>query len=180
MTISGLPGSGKSTVAKGVAENLGFRHYSTGNIQRELAKERGLSITEWGEREAADKSFDEMIDNKTKEIAEREEDMVMDSWLAPHFVKDAFKIFLECREEERARRRLYHKRKEERFESMEDTLRDMRERVESNRQRWLRFYGYDFLDKGNYDVVVDTTKLDSSEVIEKVTKLIEEWRAEQK
>jgi cytidylate kinase len=37
ITISGLPGSGKTTVARMVAERIGFRHYSAGNMRGEMA-----------------------------------------------------------------------------------------------------------------------------------------------
>ena len=46
ITISGTPGSGKSTVAKMIATKLGFKHYSTGDFMRQMAKERGISLEE--------------------------------------------------------------------------------------------------------------------------------------
>ena len=39
ITISGLHGTGKSTIGKKLAENLGIRYYSTGQAFRELANE---------------------------------------------------------------------------------------------------------------------------------------------
>ena len=48
ITITGRLGSGKSTVAKLIAQQHGYTYYSTGTIMRELAAEAGLSICEIG------------------------------------------------------------------------------------------------------------------------------------
>ncbi|MBW2971319.1 cytidylate kinase family protein [Candidatus Woesearchaeota archaeon] len=173
--ISGLPGSGKSSVAKEVAEKLGYKHYSTGDIQREIAKEKGLTISELGKLEATDKSFDLMIDRKTKEFVQGKDNIVMDSWLAGNFVLKAVKVFLECNEDERVRRRLAQKREEESFQKREQALKDMQHRVEINRDRWKRYYNYDFLDMSNYDVVIDTSKIGIDKVVEKVLDFVEDF-----
>lgn len=165
ITIAGLPGSGKSSVAKGVAKKLGFTHYSAGDIQRMLAKERGLTITEWGKKEAEDKSFDLMIEEKTKEVASKGDNIVIDGWLAAFCAPRSIKVFLECDEEERAKRRLTHKREEESFDSIRNTINDMQVRVSVNQKRWLEFYGYDFLDMSNYDLIVNTTNIGIEEVV---------------
>ena len=44
ITISGLPGSGKTTVARLVAATLGLEHVYAGNIFRRQAEEAGLTI----------------------------------------------------------------------------------------------------------------------------------------
>jgi len=174
ITISSLPGSGKSTVAKLVAKKLGFKHYSTGDFQRELAKEHCLTITQLGELEAKDKNFDIMVDKKTEQIAKTKDNFVIDSWLAPHFVPKAIKIFLECDEKVRAKRRLPQKRKTEQFSTIEDAIKDMRQRVNCNRERWLKYYNYDFLDIKNYDLVVDTTKLKPEQIVGKILEFVKD------
>ena len=42
ITLSGMVGSGKSTNAKLFAKELGYKHYSVGDLMREMAKERGI------------------------------------------------------------------------------------------------------------------------------------------
>lgn len=42
ITISGYPGSGKSTIADIIAKKLKLKRYSVGNFRRELAKKRGI------------------------------------------------------------------------------------------------------------------------------------------
>ena len=47
ITISGKPGSGKSTIAKILAEKLKLKHYSAGDFRREKAKKLCLSLEEF-------------------------------------------------------------------------------------------------------------------------------------
>ncbi|MCX6741353.1 MAG: AAA family ATPase, partial [Candidatus Parcubacteria bacterium] len=44
ITLSGKPGSGKTTVAKILAEKLGYKFYSTGDLRGQMAMKRGLTI----------------------------------------------------------------------------------------------------------------------------------------
>ena len=44
ITISGLPGAGKSTVGRLVAEHFKLKHYSVGDLMRQLAKEKKMSL----------------------------------------------------------------------------------------------------------------------------------------
>jgi CMP/dCMP kinase len=173
--ISGLPGAGKSTVAKLVAQKLDYKHYSTGDIQRDLAKKKGVSLKEWHDIQVKDPQSDIMVDDCTKDVLRNEGDIVFDSWVAPCFADDAIKVFLTCEETERARRRVMQKRKEEKFETIEESVLGMRERVENNRQRWIKLYNYDFLEMAQYDLIIDTTKITIDQVAEKVVNYIKDF-----
>lgn len=171
--LSGMPGAGKSTVKEILAKKLHYQPYSTGDIQRELAEEKSMTITQWGEEEKKDQKYDQMVDDRTKEMLEKKDRIVMDTWIAAHFIteKDRAKIisiFLDCEEMERARRRLPQKRATEAFDNIEAIIQDMRKRVATNRERWLKFYNYDFLDMSNYDLVIDTTKLTPLQVADHI------------
>jgi len=169
--ISGMPGSGKSTVKSLLAEKLHYQPYSTGDIQRELAEENHLTITQWGEEEKKDPKCDLMVDKRTEEVLEKRDNIVMDSWIAAHFAKDRSKIlsiFLDCEETERARRRLSQKRPTEAFDSIDKIITDMRQRIQTNRERWIKFYSYDFLDLTNYDLIIDTTQLTPAQVADQI------------
>ena len=48
ITISGLPGSGKTTVAEILQGQLGMRYVSTGQIFREKAKTANMSLSNFG------------------------------------------------------------------------------------------------------------------------------------
>ncbi len=46
-SFAGLHGTGKSTIAKTVAQHFNFSYYSTGMAFRELAKEKKMSLEEF-------------------------------------------------------------------------------------------------------------------------------------
>ena len=56
IAISGPAGSGKTTYAKRLAKELGLRYVSAGRLFRKMAKERDLSLVEFGK--IAEKDFD--------------------------------------------------------------------------------------------------------------------------
>ena len=44
ITVSGRAGAGKSTLAKALAHRLRLKRYSSGDLQREIAREKGISF----------------------------------------------------------------------------------------------------------------------------------------
>jgi CMP/dCMP kinase len=165
ITISGTAGSGKSTIARLLAERLGYNHYSMGDFQREIAKEKGISIIELGELEKTDPTIDRMVDEKQKNLGRTQDNFVIDSWLSSYFIPDSYKVFLDADIEERARR-IAVKREAEHHSSPQEAAIAIRQREKTNRERWIEFYGYDFMDMKNYDLVIDTTGREIKEVLD--------------
>jgi cytidylate kinase len=162
ITISGTAGSGKSTIAKMLAKKLKYRHYSMGDFQREIAKEKGVSITELGELEKKDPAIDLMVDEKQKSLGTKD-DFVIDSWLSPLFIPESFRIFMDADIGERAKR--VFKREPKDYSDLDDAVRKIKQREKTNRDRWMEFYDYDFRAKKNYDLVLDTTGMKIDEVL---------------
>jgi len=168
IVISGTPASGKSSVAKLVAKKLGLKHFSMGDFQRELAKEHGVDIVTWGKMEAEDEKFDHMVDERQTKIGKEQDDFVIDSWLGAHFVPDAVKIYVDADIVVRAKRRLKHKRKEEDYSDLTQVKSEMERREEINKERWFRYYEFDYTDRNNYDYVIDTTTISIEQVAEDI------------
>ena len=69
ITISGAPGSGKSTVATFLAKALHLQHYSAGQFMRDMAKERGVTLVELQKEAQEDQGkIDKEIDARTKKL----------------------------------------------------------------------------------------------------------------
>jgi len=170
ITISGEAGSGKSTISKIISEKLNLKQYSTGTIQRKIANEMGISIVELGEIEKQDKSIDNKIDLETEKIGKEENNFLMDSWLAAKFIPQAYKIFLKADIENRVKRRLNQKRKEENFYDFEIAKKQMLQRENTNQKRWIDFYNFDYKDEKNYDLIIDTTNMSVKEVVDFILK----------
>tara|TARA_Y100000310_G_scaffold94955_1_gene92808 strand:- start:42297 stop:42827 length:531 start_codon:yes stop_codon:yes gene_type:complete len=165
VTISGKAGSGKSTVAKQLAKKLKLKHYSIGDLMRQLAKERKMSLTRLSKLAEKDKSIDLELDKKT--IALREEDnFVIDGRLTAHFLPYAdLKVFLDCNDKTRAERILKEKRHDEKSKNIKELIKKIKQREKSERKRYNKIYGIDYQDKKLYDLMIDTTSLSIEEVL---------------
>ena len=167
ITISGTAGSGKSTIARRLAETLGFKHYSMGDLQRQIAEEKGLTITELGEKEKRDPSIDNMVDNRMKKLGQDEDNFIIDAWLAAKFIPHAVKLFFDADIDVRAKR-ITEKRVAESIGSVKVARETILKREKTNRERWLEFYDFDFMDKSNYDLIIDTSDTDADRVFSQV------------
>jgi cytidylate kinase len=104
ISISGAEGSGKSTIAKMLAEKLGWPRYYIGGIRREKAKERGLTLEEYNKLGETDPSTDLEVDEYQKKLGETQDNFIIEGRTSWHFIPHSFKIFLDVSFEEGARR----------------------------------------------------------------------------
>lgn len=175
ITITGKPGSGKSTIARMLARHYGLRHYSAGGIQREIAKKRGINLLELSLIEENDRSLDAGVDKRIEELGKREDDFVIDGRLAFHFIPRSIKIFLDVSLDESTRRIFRSRRLDERENTtFEKTKRNIKRRMHSEVRRFKKYYGLNLTDKKNYDIVINTTNLSINEVFNAVKKAINE------
>lgn len=173
ITLTGALGSGKSTIAKLLAEKLEFKHYSTGDFMRAMASEREISILELSKLAETDKAIDKELDDRQVKIGKNEDDFVIDARLGWYFIPNSKKIFLDVSDEESAKRIFNARRPEEQENtSMEQTLTNIKTRRESEKKRYLEYYGLNYYDKSNYDFVLDTTTLTVEQVLEKVFEFV--------
>ena len=177
ITISGQPGSGKSTLAKKLAEKLGLKHYSTGDLWREIAKERKVTPLELNKTAEKEPSIDYEIDERTKKLGMEQDNFVMDSRVAWHFIPKSLKIFVKADLREVAKRIFGDERKEEKEnKSLEETLKSLQQRMKIEEERYKRLYGLNYLDEKNYDLVLDTTNLKKEQTLQKALEFIEKQR----
>lgn len=175
VTMSGRPGSGKSTVAKALASLLGLRHVSAGDFMREMAAERGVSVLEFSTIAENDDTVDLEIDARTRRLGESGESFVMDSRLAWHFIPHSVKVFLDVRADVAARR-IYSEVRTTESENvdLDTTVRNIERRARSESTRFRQYYGVDYLDPSHYDLVVDTSDCTVDAVIETIEEFLVE------
>jgi CMP/dCMP kinase len=171
ITISGVPGSGKSSVAKLLAGKLGFRHYSTGDFMRVMAEERGITLLELSRIAEKDALIDRELDAYSAKLGEEEDNFVLDSRLGFHFIPGSVKIFLGVSPEEAAKRIFSspkHKLLEKENKDYEATLRNIKNRMESERKRYYSLYKVDYEDKKSFDLAVSTENKKIEEVLSEI------------
>ncbi len=160
ITITGNLGSGKSTIAKLLSENYNFEVYSTGKVQRELARQMNMTTLELNQLMRSDQKYDHMIDDETARISRdhKEKDIIFDSRLAWHFVEHSFKVFVSVSLDVAAMRVMNDKRgEEEKYTSLEEAKRLLAERAATEKVRYKEIYNLNYMDFSNYDLIIDST-----------------------
>ncbi len=171
ITISGLIGSGKTTVAKAIAKRFNLRHISAGEAFRELAKERGLSLLEFSRLAEKDKNIDIELDKKIVELA-KAGNVVVDGRLSGWLIKDAnLRVFLKAPLEVRVKRVCKREKKE-----YETVLREIIERERSEAKRYMEIYGINIKNLEIYDIVLNTALWQAKDVIEIIAAAIEKLK----
>ncbi len=160
ITITGNLGSGKSTICKLLNDKYGFEVYSTGKVQRELAREMNMTTLELNQLMCSDNKYDHMIDDATTRISRENKDknLIFDSRLAWHFVEHSFKVFVSVSLEVAALRVMSdHRGAEEQYSSLEEAKSLLSERAATERIRYKEIYNLSYMDFTNYNLVIDST-----------------------
>jgi len=160
VTVGGQAASGKTTLAVALARRLGFKHISAGEVMRDLALERGMSIVEFSAYAETHPEVDRLIDERQRMLAVG--DCVVDGRLSRYFLNPDISIWLVASADVRARRLIG---RGERYSSFEDARRDLDARDASERRRYMEFYSIDLADLSVYDLVINTGRFDVDQMI---------------
>jgi len=163
ITITGNLGSGKSTIAKLLSEKYNFEVYSTGKIQRELARQMNLTTLELNQLMMSDRKYDHMLDDETTRISRehKDKDIIFDSRLAWHFAEDSFKVFVSVSLDVAAERIMNDQRGSvEKYSSVEEAKILLAERAKTESLRYKDIYNLNYMDFSNYNLIIDSTYCD--------------------
>lgn len=178
ITITGNLGSGKSTICRLLNEKYNFEVYSTGKVQRELARQMNLTTLELNQLMCSDKKYDNMIDDATARISRenKDKDIIFDSRLAWHFVEHSFKVFISVSLEVAAARVMNDQRgAEEKYSSLEEAKKLLAERAATERVRYKDIYNLNYMDFSNYNLVIDGTYCTPEKIAEIIIKEAKEF-----
>ena len=179
LCISGMAGTGKSTLSKKLAARYGLKYYSGGDALKALAAEEGYDTSSRGfwespeglkflKRREEDSKFDKAVDEKLLELADRG-NVLLDSWTMPWLVKSGFKIWLLASMKKRAERVA----KRDKF-TVEEAMRMLKEKESKTIAIYKQLYGFSLgEDYKPFDLVFDTDNLDSEEVFQVLCNVVE-------
>jgi len=171
ITISGPPGSGKTTACSKLSETLGLEAVVFGKIFRELAAEQNLSLGELGAIAEKDPSIDRMIDARILDIAKAHEDIILESRLSAYMCArnniPAFKIYIDASPEVRMSRIGVRE-----GETVEEACAKTLDRQRSEAKRYRMYYDIDINDLSVYDLVINTDNLDPDQVVDAILKAV--------
>ena len=173
ITISGHPGSGTSTLVSGICREMGWNSLNGGEIFRTEAKNRGMSLSEFGDLCSSDFTVDKSLDEILKQrMQDKNGPEVMESrlsgWWAHLLGIDCFRIWLDVDEETRARRVVNRE-----GISIEDAISQNKKRAEIDLARYQEMYGINPEDSTPYTHILDASSKGVEEVLSEVLKILE-------
>lgn len=181
ISFNGQEGSGKSTISMMVANKLGLPHYYMGQIFRDMAKEKNMTLPEFRKICDADPSFDKKVDDYLVQLSQEKKAFVIESRTAWHFIPQSLKIYLKV-DSKIAAERIFQGLAEKNNRGNEDTNLDTVENIQKSilqrrkedSERYFSLYGIHQDDEKNYDFIIDTTNLNIEEVFQKIMQLLDE------
>ena len=172
VTVSGEIGAGKSTVARALARALRLRYLSAGDIFREEARRRGMSLTALGRLAEQDPSLDKSLDEKQMQAA-RGGDILVDSRLSGWLIDGDLRIWLKAPLPVRASRVASRD-----GVPHDEALRDVQEREEGERRRYRTTYGIDLTNLTRYHIIVDTGMWSADDIVDVLLRLAQKFQPE--
>ena len=170
ITLSGSVGSGKSTIGNLLSIELNTDFVSVGNLSRKKALLMGMDIDQFQsylkKHPQLDKEMDIFIANEMNSKT----DFILDYRLGYHFIKNSFNVLLKVSPETAISRIGSRQNSDENYyhRSMEERISKMVYRNQSMRDRFFELYNTDFLNEGNYQLVIQTDLLKPSEIIKQI------------
>ena len=170
--ISGPPAIGKTTVAKGLAEEFDLVHLSGGDILKELAKDKGFDTkgNDWWDTQEGmnflierqeNSEFDKNVDDKLKKLFSKG-NVVITSYTLPWLVDGGVKIWLDGSKENSAQRMTIRDNLSE-----TDALGIVQKRYNENKIIYKTLYGFEFgEDLSVFNKIIETDDLDAKQVLE--------------
>jgi len=178
IVISGPPAVGKTTVAKGLAEEFQLQYLSGGDVLKEMAKEQGFDSDgdDWWDTEEGMKflnqreqnsEFDKKLDEKLI-LLFNEGGMVITSYTLPWLIKDGIRIWLEGSHESSSQRMQSRDNM-----SPNDAYEITKKRFDKNKALYKKLYDFDFGgDKSVFDLIINTDNLTAQQVIDVVKETV--------
>ena len=174
ITISGHPGSGTSTLVKGLESALGWTSINGGDVFRSAAKDRNLSLSEFATLCKEDERVDRELDARLQSlIMEEGGPEIVESrlagWWAYRSHSPCIRLWLEVEANERARRVVNRE-----GGTLEEQLDRIMERQQMDGARFKEMYQILPEDPEPYSHRIEASTMDIDQVIQSVLNLIEE------
>lgn len=181
ITISGKPGSGKSSTADKVAELLGYTRHSSGDMVRQVLGKLGMTLEKYNQMANDDHAFDAKVDEKLRDLRNKQ-DIVVDSRLGFYWLPESFKVYLDL-ELDIATARIFkdavtnnsRKSIETNSSSLTEVSRQVRERMLAEQNRFKKLYGVNPYDTNHFDLVIDTSRQNPQSVAIAVFDAYKDW-----
>ena len=162
ITIGGLAGTGTTTLAEVLSENLDIPYISAGFIFREMAEEHGMTVLEFSEFAEGNDDIDKEIDKRQAEKAKSAENLIVEGRLSAFFVDNAdLRICLMTPFDVRSKRIAQREDK-----TVELAKEEIITREKSEALRYMEIHNIDISNMDIYDIIINTGTFNPENVSE--------------
>ncbi len=172
ITISGTPGSGKSTVGQLLKEKLSMNYIYSGEIFRETAKKYKMTLEKFGIYCEKNEDIDKELDEKQLKILKKGDVILegrLSGWIAKKNNIKAFKIMINADLDIRVKRIIKRE-----YGSYSKRLKEVLKREKSEEKRYKKYYNIDIKDTSIYDLIIDSSNKNPNELIDIIIQEIKE------
>jgi cytidylate kinase len=181
ITLSGKPGSGKSSTADKVAELLGYTRHSSGDMVRKVLAENKMTLEEYNNQAETNHNLDSQIDDELRNLRGKN-DIIVDSRLGFYWIPESFKVYLDL-ELDIATARIFKDTVTNSARSsvgtsstsLHDVSRQVKERMLNEQSRFRQLYGVDPFNKNHFDLIIDTSRNDPQSVAIAIFDSYKQW-----
>ncbi|MFT7645078.1 MAG: cytidylate kinase [Candidatus Paceibacteria bacterium] len=181
ITISGKPGSGKSSTADKVAELLSYTRHSSGDMVRQVLAKSKMTLEEYNYQAATNHNLDTEIDEALRELREKN-DIVVDSRLGFYWIPESFKVYLDLNLDI-ATVRIFKDAVSNSSRSSVGTSstsldlvsKQVRGRMLDEQTRFRKLYGVDPYETNHFDFIIDTSRQNPISVAIAVFDAYKDW-----
>jgi len=164
ITISGKPGSGKSSTADKVSDMLGYTRHSSGDMVRTILAREGMTLSDYNRLAVNNHQLDEKIDVYLRNLRNKN-NIVIDSRLGFYWIPESFKVYLEL-DIQVATVRIYKDavsnnmrlKSGEVADSLGLVATQVKNRMEAEQDRFKNLYNVDPYNSEHFDLVIDTSR----------------------
>lgn len=176
ISVSGLAGTGTTTISKMLAYELGYEHVYAGAIIREMAAEHNMDIVAFNDLIIGEPEWDYRVDNLIIEKAREGKKILegrLSGWMMDKGEINAFKVLLTVSPDEQTRRVAGRD-----AQNLGEAKEAISKREAGNEKRYKGLYpdvNYhelypDFAGNSIFDVRIDTTEKTPDDICEEILK----------
>ena len=171
VTISGHPGSGTSTLVEGLSKHFSWTSINGGQIFRNEASERKMTLAEFGELCSNDETVDLTLDEKLRTHILDQVTNIIESrlagWWGYKLQFDCIRIWLKVSEQERAKRVTVRE-----GITLEEAISANKARLLVDNERYEKMYGLIPDDPTPYTHIIDATNITAEQVLAEAIRIL--------